>query len=317
MHCHLVYGADILLRLAANIARVPDQAWAQGLLEEVLTLMLNQKPVAAFTRIHAVEWSARAKAAIGERMAEIGATDRAKELIEMALRDTANIAEPNVRWGPLGILAESLRKVTDRAWVERIIRRLLSGQMVQAGRADAQLYASLAEQLLVAAEAQPAISEMVNLMVAIMVDLSEKLQTEEVQGDYDLKESLTSDIQQIISRLAALLPEFDDKNKAKEVLPTVWSLALKIGDLEIRRDVITKILAAWIVLDSKQAEMVVHEIEPAWNMVVANAALAKLLGERGKMEEAIATIDNVFEQTKELTWGEGLASALEAWQISP
>jgi hypothetical protein len=309
---NLAFSEDILLRLADAVARVPDRLWAQGRLEDVLAVMLNQQPIAAFTRMHADEWYARARAAIGGRMAEIGATDRAKELIETALGDTAKIELLVNRRGPLGIIAEALQNVNDRAWVERMIRRLLSGQAIQPGAGDVQLAASLAEQMLDVHEAEPAISQILDQILGVITGLSQKLEIKEFQTDYELKESLTTDIQDVLTRLAVLLPKLDDKHKEKETLPLAWSLALRIDDLEVRRDLITKILTSWIIMDPERAEEIVHELERSWDTFVANATIAKLLSERGRMEEAIAAIDNVVEKIDELSWDEGLTSALVA-----
>ena len=294
---------EALLRLPAAIARVGDRAWAQATLEDTLAAMLDQRPLVGFWWVSADVWRVRARTAVAASVAGTGLVDRARELIEAALAEAVEIRSLNFRREALGLVAEALLTVDDLPWVERVLRRLLASQMVRLGLADVEAFASLAHQMLDVPQAEATVRQILEQIEGIIGDLVAHPDSDPELQVHEFGEALKS--------LAGLVVGLD-RDRAHDALRTLWPLVLQVGDLESREEMIRRLVGAWTHVDLEDAERAVAQLDSPWDSVVATAALAASLGERGDMDRAGAAIDRALDWAQELTWTDGLAAALVA-----
>ena len=295
---------EALLRLPVVIARVDDRVWAQGALEDTLAPMLDQRPLVGFWWVSADVWRVRARTAVAVSMAGVGLVDRARELIEAALAEAVEIRSLDFRRQALGLVAEALPAVDDLPWVERVLRRLLASQMVRLGLADVEAFASLAHQMLDVPQAQATVRQILDQIEGIIGDLVAHPDSDPELQYHEFGEALKS--------LVGLVVGLEDQDRAHDALRALWPLALQVEDLEAREELVGRLVGAWTHVDLEGAERAIAQLDSPWDSVVATAALAASLGERGEVDRAGAAIDQALDQAQELTWTDGLALALAA-----
>jgi hypothetical protein len=299
-----------MLRVAGAISAVPDRVWAEAALDDLLPMMLTQTPL-AFLGMSADCWFVRARVVIASEMARIGLEQRAGALFEQAREEAGRIRSPTAHVQACDAIAAGVEAMSDRVWVEKIVRRLL-GERSPLDGAELTLTAALAAGLAEDVESHPSLSDIAAQFENAITSLSSRWSMRAYRADLSLQRDLQAELDEIYRALVELLRALGHVDPSSNLIANAWSTLLQIDEGAFRTRLLTTLLPAWIARDVSAAEAAVGGLRRHVDRAVAQVVLARAANDAHRPEKALEEIESALLHIGELDWKSDAADALVA-----
>lgn len=249
-------GADALTEMAEAIMRVGigDASWAALRLQRLFEQMKEHRTMSQFSGNDLQEWHVRAHVVVAAGLARLGREDKAKELFDHALTIVARMPPGKVREGAASVAGIYASNVDDPAWLDRILRSLLTlARVSRTGRDEAIALVRLVANMPTWAsnERRSAVETRIESFVSRIAATQ--------RGDHS--DPSSDDWIGELDAIAELLPTVED---TEAVTAAFRRLAPFLGDVSVKKGTfVTSFFENWALIDVAAARAWTNQLPDA------------------------------------------------------